>query len=162
MSHSDGSCVHGVPLAEGCVLCFDQREKAKRDVRLRTTFDRDVEIFVDEMILVGEWLTADLVIRRIGRMISATFKSDAGARTYFRHLAKASRGRIISGQRGYMATAKATQKEVFEAAAGLMTAAKGCIDRRSDILFVYHHGRSPTEQERKVYDGGKETKAATS
>jgi len=154
----DNKCVHGAPLTEPCLFCDKTENKlhgdggvpepAPRQVIQPTAFLEDVAVFVQFMQLEAQWLKADIILQRLTGRLSKQFNNKAGATTYLRHMAKASRGLVISGQRGYKATIRANVEEVQASAAGLMKAALGCMDRRSDILFVFHNGRTKTQEER--------------
>lgn len=152
-----GTCEHGIPLDEGCVLCFDKEQAGRRQAERMTVFDMDVKRLVDFMLVYRDWATTDTLIYRLRERTDGTIAKRFN-RTYIRHLVKASRGLIISGQRGHKATTMSTHGEIMAAAADLAKAAEGCMDRRREILFVHHHGRSKTEEER-IRDGQETTEA---
>jgi len=154
---NDGQCEHGIEIREPCLLCGRKLAEpttvaatATRDAELPTTFDDDVELLVRLVEKAEIWITAVDLIRWLRAEADGDeFETRRFTRTYLRHMAKGSRGLVISGQRGYKATRKANVEEVQETAFGYMKAASGLMDRRRDILFAFHNGRAPTESERK-------------
>jgi len=153
MSLSDGECKHGIAFGEGCLLCPPGVPET-RALQVPTAFNDDVKLMIEVMLRAQDWRTSDSLIASLK---SLTSDSRRFSKTYIRHLSKGTRGRVISGQRGYKATGYANVDEVQGAAASLLKAATGCMDRRSDILFAFHHGRAPTDKERTGRDGVEET-----
>lgn len=156
-----GTCEHGIPLDEGCVLCLDHAVRKERTRASTTLFDQDVERFVKHLERAKEWICSDELICELTWKEEATTapRMSRFTKTYLRHLARAAHGRIISGQQGYKATKLANFEEVQETAGALLRGAKGYMDRRSDVLFVHHHGRTRTEEERKRAHGKETTEA---
>lgn len=149
---NDGKCDHGVPSDQPCLLCPSTNINASRGLggaveaasRIKSLapslFDDDVERLVELLHDLGIWTDSG----SITRLLTAAYPLDRHkrfSRTYIRHLAKASGGRVISGQKGYKATKCSNVDEVQGAAAVLMKAALGCIARRKDILYYFHNGK---------------------
>ena len=139
------NCQHGVPVDESCLFCESRGAYVRPPAPTR--FDQDAERLVAYLKKKPGWVKYSALPpeRATGKKWS---------RTYVRHLAQAARGRIMSGQKGYKATANATLEEVNAEAAALLRAAMGCMTRRSDLLFCFHKGRPPVESETVVDTAG--------
>lgn len=107
-----------------------------------TMFNWDVEELVHIVKRRRDWLTSDAIIREQAKRNASDRRF---TKTYLRHLSKAAKGRVMSGQRGYKYTGYATHDEIIMAGEALLKTANGCLDRRRDIFIVYHKGDPPAE-----------------
>lgn len=118
-----------------------------------TGFDDDVQLFVNLLTRSRDWITSDDIIDHIVNRLDVDGGPKRFTKTYLRHLAKAANGRILSGQKGYKATAAGTIEEIQTEAAALLKAANGIMDRRKKLLYFFHHGRAVDDRK----DGQDET-----
>ena len=129
---------------------FDDGKKRKRRNGMSNLDVREL-LMILRHDTTDKWLTA-VVIITIQKRKQGEYEGKRFTRDYLRHLAKAAGGRVISGQAGYRWTQYATHDELQMAAGILLNNAQANMQRRSDLLFVFHNGRTRTQKEEESYD----------
>ena len=115
----------------------------RRSGQVSTVLEKDTSTVVALLKRAGKWVTTTDILSTLSGAYSREWGEDLPKRynrTHIRHIAQAAAGLITSGQKGHIYTPAATGEEVNVAAAAMMNAATGILDRRKAMLYVFHHG----------------------